>query len=59
MLKNTDAIGFIRFASVYKKFANIHVFLDEIAKMVNDNDPKNTVNSTLKPQITPVKKLLE
>ena len=59
MLKNTDDIGFIRFASVYKKFPNIHTFLEEMQKMIHTDDIKEPINSVIKPKTSSIKKLIE
>lgn len=35
-LKQIDEVAYVRFASVYRQFADINTFLDTIAKMMSD-----------------------
>lgn len=37
-LKRTDAIAYIRFASVYRSFNDLHEFLDEIQEMIETEE---------------------
>ncbi|MFT7621852.1 MAG: transcriptional repressor NrdR [Myxococcota bacterium] len=37
-LKHKDAIAYIRFASVYRSFNDLHEFLDEIQDLVDPNE---------------------
>ena len=35
-LKKIDEVAYIRFASVYRQFADVESFLDELKKLVGD-----------------------
>ena len=35
-LKNLDEVAYVRFASVYKRFEDIHTFMDELKDLIND-----------------------
>lgn len=34
-LKETDAVAYVRFASVYREFKDVNTFMDELKKMLN------------------------
>lgn len=34
-LKNLDEVAYVRFASVYKNFNDIHTFMDELKELIN------------------------
>jgi transcriptional repressor NrdR len=35
-LKNLDEVAYVRFASVYKRFDDIHTFMEELQGLIND-----------------------
>ena len=35
-LKNLDEVAYVRFASVYRQFKDIHTFMDELSKLLAD-----------------------
>lgn len=35
-LKNLDEVAYVRFASVYKQFDDIHTFMEELQELLND-----------------------
>ena len=35
-LKDLDEVAYVRFASVYKRFEDIHTFMDELKDLIND-----------------------
>ncbi len=35
-LKNLDEVAYVRFASVYKSFDDIHTFMEELQELLND-----------------------
>ena len=35
MLKETDEVAYVRFASVYRQFKDINTFMDELNKLIN------------------------
>lgn len=37
-LKNVDEVAYVRFASVYRQFKDINTFMDELRKLLNDNN---------------------
>ncbi|SNX52777.1 transcriptional regulator NrdR [Thermoanaerobacterium sp. RBIITD] len=39
-LKNVDEVAYVRFASVYRQFKDINTFMDELKKLLNDNEKK-------------------
>ena len=39
-LENTDKIAYVRFASVYRQFADVNNFMQEIQKMINKEKSK-------------------
>lgn len=39
-LKKIDEVAYIRFASVYRQFADVESFLDELKKLVGDRKEK-------------------
>jgi len=39
-LKNLDEIAYVRFASVYRQFKDINTFIDELQKLLKDNNIK-------------------
>jgi transcriptional repressor NrdR len=36
MLKDTDDVAYVRFASVYRQFKDINTFMDELQKILNE-----------------------
>jgi len=36
-LKNVDEVAYVRFASVYREFKDINIFMDEIKKILKKN----------------------
>lgn len=40
-LKNLDAVAYVRFASVYREFKDVNTFMDELKKILNNDDKKN------------------
>lgn len=39
-LKNLDAVAYVRFASVYREFKDVNTFMDELKKILNNDDKK-------------------
>ncbi|HLR71320.1 MAG TPA: transcriptional regulator NrdR, partial [Pseudogracilibacillus sp.] len=39
-LSEIDEVAYVRFASVYRQFENINVFLDELKEILQSNKPK-------------------
>ncbi|MBP2071330.1 MAG: transcriptional repressor NrdR [Thermoanaerobacterium sp.] len=39
-LKNVDEVAYVRFASVYRQFKDINTFMDELKKLLNDNEER-------------------
>ena len=37
-LKDLDEVAYVRFASVYRQFRDIHSFMTELEKMLNEKD---------------------
>lgn len=37
-LKNVDEVAYVRFASVYRQFQDIHSFLEELNKLISDRN---------------------
>lgn len=37
-LKDVDEVAYVRFASVYRQFKDVNSFLDELKKLLDDND---------------------
>ena len=37
-LKDIDEVAYVRFASVYRQFKDINTFMEELAKLLNDNN---------------------
>lgn len=37
-LKNVDDVAYVRFASVYRQFKDINTFMDELKKIINNNN---------------------
>jgi transcriptional repressor NrdR len=35
-LRNLDEVAYVRFASVYKQFDDIHTFMEELQGLIND-----------------------
>ncbi|MDE6912791.1 MAG: NrdR family transcriptional regulator, partial [Lachnospiraceae bacterium] len=38
-LRNVDEVAYVRFASVYRQFKDIHTFMDELAKLLEAKQP--------------------
>lgn len=36
LLKNVDEVSYVRFASVYRQFKDIHTFIDELNKLIEE-----------------------
>jgi len=50
-LRQVDEVAYVRFASVYRKFEDIYTFMDELHKMVSDNNIAGTKQKTeIKPE---------
>lgn len=41
-LKNLDEVAYVRFASVYRSFKDINTFMDELSKLLSENNTKNS-----------------
>ena len=41
-LKNLDEVAYVRFASVYRSFKDINTFMDELSKLLSENNAKNS-----------------
>ena len=41
-LKNLDEVAYVRFASVYRSFKDINTFMDELSKLLTENNAKNS-----------------
>ena len=39
-LKQVDEIAYVRFASVYRQFADVNSFMEEITRLLHDHDNK-------------------
>ncbi|AIS52696.1 transcriptional repressor NrdR [Thermoanaerobacter kivui] len=39
-LKNVDEVAYVRFASVYRQFKDINTFMDELKKLLKENEAK-------------------
>ena len=39
-LRELDEVAYVRFASVYRQFKDINTFMDELAKLLTDNEKK-------------------
>ncbi|SFE21248.1 transcriptional repressor NrdR [Thermoanaerobacter thermohydrosulfuricus] len=39
-LKNVDEVAYVRFASVYRQFKDINTFMDELKKLLKENETK-------------------
>ncbi len=37
-LKGVDEVAYVRFASVYRQFKDINTFMDELNKLLQEND---------------------
>ena len=37
-LKDVDEVAYVRFASVYRQFKDVNSFLDELKKLLDDNE---------------------
>ena len=40
-LKKIDSVAYIRFASVYRQFSDTSQFMDELLKIIHDNNGEN------------------
>jgi transcriptional repressor NrdR len=45
-LKDIDEVAYVRFASVYRQFRDINTFMDELTKLLHENNATSTVNNT-------------
>jgi len=43
-LSEIDEVAYVRFASVYRQFENINVFLDELKDILQTKNPKNEID---------------
>ena len=41
-LEQTDQIAYVRFASVYRQFADVKNFMQELERIMQKNNPENT-----------------
>ena len=41
-LKSIDEVAYVRFASVYRSFKDINTFMEELSKLLLENDSKDT-----------------
>jgi len=41
-LKSVDEVAYVRFASVYRQFKDINTFMDELKKLLKENEEKKT-----------------
>ena len=39
-LEKTDQIAYVRFASVYRQFADVNNFMQELQRIINNNENK-------------------
>ena len=39
-LEKTDQIAYVRFASVYRQFADVNTFMQELQRIINNNENK-------------------
>ena len=39
-LEKTDQIAYVRFASVYRQFADVNNFMQELQRIINNNEKK-------------------
>ncbi|MCQ2421693.1 MAG: transcriptional regulator NrdR [Lachnospiraceae bacterium] len=39
-LKNLDPVAYVRFASVYREFKDVNTFMDELKKLLNNDEKK-------------------
>ena len=39
-LKEIDEVAYVRFASVYKQFKDVDTFMDELSKIIHENNKK-------------------
>jgi len=44
-LKDLDEVAYVRFASVYRQFKDVNTFMDELKKLLKDNETKNDSKS--------------
>lgn len=42
MLEETDQIAYVRFASVYRQFADVNNFMQELQRIINNNEKKGS-----------------
>lgn len=40
-LKELDEVAYVRFASIYREFKDINTFMDELKKMLHEDEPSN------------------
>jgi transcriptional repressor NrdR len=38
-LKDTDEVAYVRFASVYRQFKDLNTFMEELNKLIKENNP--------------------
>ena len=39
-LKSVDEVAYVRFASVYRQFADVNNFMQELQRIINNNENK-------------------
>ena len=47
-LEKTDQIAYVRFASVYRQFADVNNFMQELQRIINNNEIRNGVTPSMK-----------
>ena len=46
-LKELDQVAYVRFASVYREFKDVNTFMDELKKMLDDNESSKKAEKNL------------
>ena len=46
-LKDIEAVAYVRFASVYREFKDVNTFMDELKKMLDDNESSKKAEKNL------------
>ena len=46
-LKELDQVAYVRFASVYREFKDVNTFMDELKKMLDDNESSKKAEKSL------------
>ena len=42
LLKGVDEVAYVRFASVYRQFKDINTFMEELNKLLQETDKKDS-----------------